>query len=42
MRRILIPLVFPALLTVAAIMPAAASGPDDTKEYSGSGCDYLG
>ncbi len=42
MRRILIPLVFAALLTVAAVMPAAASGPDETKQHTGSGCDYMG
>ena len=41
MRRILIPLIFAALLTVAAVVPAAASGGDgsDGKHY-GSGCDY--
>ena len=39
MRRILIPLIFAALLTVAAVMPAAASGPDETREHNGSGCD---
>ena len=42
MRRILIPLVFAALLTVAAIVPAVASGPDETKEHYGAGCDYAG
>ena len=42
MRRILIPLVFVALLTIAAVIPAAASGPNDTKDLSGSGCDILG
>jgi hypothetical protein len=41
MRRILIPLVFAALLTVAAIMPAAASGPDGTEKHSGAGCDFT-
>ena len=42
MRRILIPLIFAALLTVAAVIPAAASGPNDVKEQSGAGCDLIG
>jgi hypothetical protein len=29
MRRILIPLLFAAILTVAAVMPAVASGPSE-------------
>ena len=41
MRRILIPLIFAALLTVAAVMPAAASGPDGTEKHAGSGCDLT-
>ena len=40
MRRILIPLVFAALLTVAAIMPAAASGPAEAPKQYGDGCGY--
>jgi hypothetical protein len=40
MRRILIPLVFVALLTIAAVMPAAASGPQETDEQH-SGCDFA-
>ena len=42
MRRILIPLVFAALLTIAAVIPAAASGPTDTKDLSGSACEFMG
>ena len=41
MRRILIPLIFAALLTVAAIVPVAASGPDGTEKHAGSGCDFT-
>ena len=40
MRRILIPLVFAALLTIAAIVPAAASGPADAPKQYGDGCGY--
>lgn len=40
MRRILIPLLFVALLTVAAVMPVAAEGGDGDKEHNGAGCDY--
>ena len=32
MRRILIPLVFAALLTIAAVVPAAASSPAEPPE----------
>ena len=39
MRRILIPLVFVALLTLAAVAPVAASGPDS--EHKDGGCDYA-
>lgn len=39
MRRILIPLVFVALLTIAAVVPVAAGGGDEPgKEHVG--CDY--
>ena len=38
MRRFLIPLVFVVLLTVAAVMPAAASAPDEAPAHSGPGC----
>ena len=43
MRRIVIPLVFVALLTIASVIPAAASGPQtpDGKD-SHSGCDFSG
>ena len=40
MRRILIPLVFAALLTIAAVIPAAASGPDTPQEPMNSGCMF--
>ena len=39
MRRILIPLVFVALLTIAAIVPVAADGGSDDSHPVG-GCDY--
>ena len=38
MRRILIPLVFVALLTIAAVVPVAASGPDS--DHKNGGCEY--
>ena len=38
MRRILIPLIFAALLTVAAVVPAAASGPGEAPKQYGDGC----
>lgn len=40
MRRILIPLVFAALLTIAAVIPAAASGPADVPKQYGDGCSF--
>ena len=40
MRRILIPLIFAALLTVAAVVPAAASGPGEAPKQYGDGCGY--
>lgn len=39
MRRILIPLLFAALLTIAAVVPAVASEPVKTGGY-GDGCGY--
>lgn len=39
MRRIIIPLIFVALLTVAAVMPVAADGGSDDN-HSKSGCDF--
>ena len=39
MRRILIPLVFVALLTIAAVVPVAADGGSDGS-HPGGGCDY--
>ena len=38
MRKFLIPLVFVVLLTVAAVMPAVASTPDDAPAHSVPGC----
>lgn len=35
MRRILVPLLFVALLTVASIVPAAASGPAGAQDNQG-------
>ena len=40
MRRIIIPLVFVVLLTIAAVMPVAAEGGDSGGKYSGGGCEY--
>ncbi len=40
MRRILIPLVFAALLTIAAVVPAAASSPAEPPKNYGDGCGY--
>ena len=39
MRRILIPLVFVVLLTVAAVIPVAADGGSDGNDTK-VGCDY--
>ncbi len=39
MRRILIPLLFVALLTIAAVMPVAADGGKSDASHPG-GCDY--
>ena len=39
MRRILIPLIFVAMLTVAAVIPVAADGGSDNG-YPKDGCDY--
>ena len=38
MRRIIVPLVFVALLTIAAVIPVAASGPESVEKNGG--CDY--
>jgi len=40
MRRILIPLVFVALLTIAAVMPVAAGGTDSEGKQAGVGCEF--
>ena len=40
MRRVLIPLVFAALLTIAAVIPAAADGPSEAPKQYGDGCGY--
>ena len=43
MRRIIIPLVFVALLTVASIIPVAASGsetPAPAEKHYGSDCAF--
>ena len=40
MRRIIIPLVFVALLTIAAVLPVAAGGDGSGGKYSGEGCEY--
>jgi len=38
MRRFLIPLVFVALLTVAAVVPVAANSGDGVPTHSGKSC----
>jgi len=38
MRKFLIPLVFVFLLTVAAVVPAAAGAPDEAPVHSAPGC----
>lgn len=40
MRRIIIPLVFVALLTIAAVMPVVADGGDAGDGYPKVGCEY--
>lgn len=40
MRRILIPLVFAALLTIAAVIPAAADAPSAPPKQYGDGCGF--
>ena len=40
MRRILIPLLFVALLTVAAVIPVAADEGNAAPKQDGVGCDY--
>ncbi|MDE0822733.1 MAG: hypothetical protein OSB07_02010 [Dehalococcoidia bacterium] len=41
MRRFLIPLVFVALLTIAAVVPVAASTPDSAPSHSSGGCSSI-
>jgi len=42
MRRFLVPLVFVFLLTVAAVVPVAASSPDQAPVHSGQdGCSSI-
>ena len=40
MRKFLIPLVFVLLITLAAVIPVAASGDADTKDHSGAECGF--
>ncbi len=40
MRRIIIPLVFVALLTIAAVVPVAADGGGSDGSHPGGGCEY--
>ena len=40
MRRIIIPLVFVALLTIATIVPVAADGGGKDSSNPGGGCEY--
>ena len=40
MRRFLIPLVFVLPITLAAVIPVAASGDADTKDHSGAECGF--
>lgn len=40
MRRIIIPLVFVVLLTIAAVVPVAADGGGSDSKHEGSGCEY--
>ena len=40
MRRVLIPLVFVVLLTIAAVVPVAADGGGSDSKSPGSGCEY--
>ncbi len=39
MRRVLVPLVFVLLVTLAAVVPAAASAPDAAPVHSGPLCE---
>ena len=41
MRRFLVPLVFVALLTIAAVVPVAASGPDASPFHSSGECSSI-
>ncbi len=40
MRRVIIPLVFVALLTMAAIVPVAADDGKSDGSHPGGGCEY--
>ncbi len=40
MRRFLIPLVFVLLITLAAVIPVAASGDGDAKDHTDKECSY--
>ena len=40
MRRIIIPLVFVLLLTIAAVVPVAAGGGEADVKHMGGGCEY--
>ena len=40
MRRIIIPLVFVTLLTIAAVVPVAAGGGDSDSSHPKVGCEY--
>ena len=40
MRRFIIPLVFAALLTIATVIPVAASGGDSGADHSKGLCPY--
>ena len=42
MRRFVIPLVFVALLVMAAVLPVAASGGDPSTKPSDHSCPYSG
>ena len=42
MRRIVIPLVFVALLVMTVVLPVAASGGADSSDQSKDNCPYSG
>ena len=41
MRRFLVPLVFVLLVTLAAVLPAAASTPEESPTHSGQNCSSI-